>query len=106
MQTTIYCSEKDSYLMKQVDRKSRRERKSHSAVILCILEEYFEREKKLGQILLDLGILSTTELSRGLDLQKSKFKEKLLGDILLGEGLVEERALEDALMIQKGRSSN
>ncbi len=106
MQTTIYCSEKDSYLMEQVDRKSRRERKSHSAVILCILEEYFEREKKLGQILLDLGILSATELSRGLDLQKSKFKEKLLGDILLDEGLVEERALEDALMIQKGRSCN
>jgi len=92
--------------MKQVHRKSRRERKSHSAVILCILEEYFEPEKKLGQILVDLGILSETGLSRGLDLQKSKFKEKLLGDILLSEGLVEERALEDALMIQKGRSSN
>lgn len=101
MQTTIYCSEKDSYLMKQVDRKSRRERKSHSAVILCILEEYFEPEKKLGEILVDLGVLSETELSRGLDLQKSKFKEKLLGDILVDEGLIKEQALEDALMIQK-----
>ena len=105
MQTTIYCSEKDSYLMKQVDRKSRRERKSHSAVILCILEEYFEREKKLGEILVDLGVLSETELWRALDLQKSKFKEKLLGDILVDEGLIKEQALEDALMIQKGRSS-
>jgi len=101
VQTTIYWSDDDSYLMKQVDRKSRRERKSHSAVILCILEEYFEREKKLGQILIDLGVLSETELSRGLDLQKGKFNEKLLGDILVDEGLVEERQLEDALMIQK-----
>jgi len=87
--------------MKQVDRKSRRERKSHSAVILCILEEYFEPEKKLGEILVDLGILFETELSRGLDLQKSKFKEELLGDILVDEGLIKEQALEDALMIQK-----
>lgn len=87
--------------MKQVDRKSRRERKSHSAVILCILEEYFEPEKKLGEILVDLGVLSETELLRGLDLQKSKFKEKLLGDILVDEGLIKEQALEDALMIQK-----
>jgi hypothetical protein len=87
--------------MKQVDRKSRRERKSHSAVILCILEEYFERDKKLGQILVDLCILSETGLSTGLDLQKSKFKERLLGDILVDAGLVEERQVEDALMIQK-----
>jgi len=35
-------------MIKQVAMKGRRERKSRSAVILSILEEYFEREKRLS----------------------------------------------------------
>jgi len=100
VQTTIYYSEHDAYLVSQVDMKGRRERKSRSAVILSILEEYFEREKRLGEILLDLGAISHPDLSKGLDLQKSKFTGKLLGDILLEEDLIEHEALERALMIQ------
>lgn len=100
MQTTIYYSEHDAYLVSQVDMKGRRERKSRSAVILSILEEYFEREKRLGEILLDLGAISHPDLSKGLDLQKDKFAGKLLGDILLEEDLIEHEALERALMIQ------
>ena len=103
MQTTIYYSEDDAYLIKQVDCKGQCERKSRSAVILSILEEHFEREKKLGEILVDLGVLSHADLARGLELQKTKFTDKLLGDILLEEQLVAPEAVERALIIQ-GRS--
>jgi len=100
MQTTIYYNEDDAYLVKQVDSKARRERKSRSAVILSILEEHFEREKRLGEILIDLGVLSHAELAKGLELQKQRFAEKLLGDILLEEELVTPEAVERALIIQ------
>ena len=100
MQTTIYYSDDDSYVIKQVDMKGRRERKSRSAVILSILEEYFECEKRIGEILIDLGAISHADLSKGIELQKSKFTKKLLGDILLEEDLVEQEALERAVIIQ------
>ncbi len=100
MQTTIYYNESDSYLVKQVDAKSQRERKSRSSVILSILEEYFESEKRLGEILVDLGVISHSELAKGLELQKTRFTDKLLGDILLEEELVPPEAVERALVIQ------
>ena len=100
MQTTIYFNEVDAYLMKQVDAKGRRERKSRSAVILSILEDYFEGEKKLGEILLDLGVIKHADLAKGLELQKTKFADKLLGDILLEEDIVTAEAVERALTIQ------
>jgi hypothetical protein len=100
----IYYSDDDGYVIKQVDMKGRRERKSRSAVILSILEGYFEHEKRIGEILIDLGAISHTDLAKGLELQKSKFTEKLLGDILLEEELVEQEALERAVIIQ-GRQS-
>jgi len=100
MQTTIYYSENDTYLIEKVDRKGNRERKSRSAVILSILERYFESKKRLGEILVDLGVLSHSDLSQGLDTQKNKFSEKLLGDILLEEDLVSPEAIERALVIQ------
>ena len=68
MQTTIYYNEEDSYLIRQVDAKSQRERKSRSSVILSILEEYLESQKRLGEILVDIGVLSHSELAKGLEL--------------------------------------
>lgn len=104
MQTTIYFNNEDSYLIGQVDAKGRRERRSRSSVILSILEEYFEKDKRLGEILVDLGVLSQVDLSRGLDLQRTKFADKLLGDILMEEEIVSREAVERALMIQdRGR---
>lgn len=100
MQTTIYYNEDDSYLIKQVDGKSQRERKSRSSVILSVLEEYFESEKRLGEILVDLGVISHSELAKGLELQKTRFTDKLLGDILLDEELVPPEAVQRALVIQ------
>jgi len=100
MQTTIYYNNEDAYLISQVDAKSRRERKSRSAVILSLLEDYFESDKRLGEILVDIGVLSHSNLSKGLDLQKTKFADKLLGDILLEEEYVTPEAVERALLIQ------
>lgn len=100
MQTTIYYNDADSYLMKQVDAKGRRERKSRSAVILSILEEYFESQKRLGEIMVDMGALSHADLAKGLNLQKTRFTEKLLGDILLEEQIATAEAVERALVIQ------
>lgn len=103
MQTTIYYNEGDAYLLKQVDAKGRRERKSRSAVILSILEQFFECEKKLGEILIDLGVVTHADLAKGLELQQTKFTDKLLGDILLEEEFVTPEAVERALMIQGRR---
>ena len=100
MQTTIYYSEADAYLMEQADAKGRRERRSRSSVLLSILEWYFEREKRLGEILIDLGSVSHSGLARALDLQKSTFQDKLLGDILLEQELVDKEAVDRALSVQ------
>jgi hypothetical protein len=106
MQTTIYYNKEDAYLISKVDAKSRCERKSRSAVILSILEDYFEKDKRLGEILVDLGVLAQTDLSKGLDLQRTQFTDKLLGDILMEEEYVTRDAVERALMIQdRGRDA-
>jgi hypothetical protein len=107
MQTTIYYSDQDAYLLKQADAKGRRERKSRSAVILSVLEQYFEAEKKLGEILIDLGVVTHADLAKGLELQQTRFTDKLLGDILLEEEYVTPEAVERALLIQgRGRQAD
>ena len=100
MQTTIYFNNDDAYLISQVDAKGRRERKSRSAVLLSILEDYFESDKRLGEILVDIGVLSPSDLGKSLELQRTRFTDKLLGDILLEENLVSPEGVERALMIQ------
>ena len=69
-------------------------------MLLSTLEEHFEREKKLGEILIDLRALSHRDLAKGLDLQKRKFAQKLLGNILLEQELVGKEAVDRALLIQ------
>jgi ssRNA-specific RNase YbeY (16S rRNA maturation enzyme) len=100
VQVTIYHSNEDHYLLDLVDQQARRERKSRSAVILSILEEHYEREKKLGEILVDLRAISQSDVAKGLKLQKNTFTEKLLGEILIEQEVVEKEAVERALTIQ------
>ncbi len=106
MQVTIYYSPEDQYLLDLIDRKAKRNRKSRSAEILTIVEQHFGQEKKIGEILVDLGAVTHTTLSRALDLQKTKFTEKLLGDVLLEEQLVGEDDLQRAVMIQERTKNN
>jgi len=100
LQVTVYLTEQDRYLVRLLDEQSRRERKSRSAVILSVLESHFEQNKRLGEILIDLGVLSQADLDRMLQLQESGFADKLLGELLVAENDIDERDVRRALEIQ------
>ncbi|MBS3788035.1 hypothetical protein KGY79_07575, partial [Candidatus Bipolaricaulota bacterium] len=70
MQTTIYYKDEDEYLIDKVEEKANRERKSKSAVILSILEEYFEAERRVGEILNDMGAVSSDKIKEALEAQE------------------------------------
>jgi len=97
----MYLTEEDAYLLRLIDHKSQQERKSRSAVLLSIIEEYFEKGRRLGEILIDLGVLSEADLAHALELQKETFADKLLGDVLASEHRVEEASIARALTIQR-----
>jgi len=101
MQVTIYFGKADEYILRLIDAESSRERKSRSAFILSLLEEHFESGRKLGEILVDLGVLTQEELRRALKLQDADgFKGKRLGELLEAELAVTEAEIERALQIQ------
>jgi len=101
VQVTIYLTEEDSYLLRLIDEQSSRQRKSRSACILSIIEEHFEKGRRLGEILVDLGVLSEADLAHALELQRETFADRLLGDVLASEHGVEEESIARALTIQK-----
>ena len=100
MQVTIYLTEEDAYLLRLIDEQSKRQRKSRSACILSIIEAHFEKGRRLGEILVDLGVLSEADLAHALELQRETFANKLLGDVLVEEQGVEKQAVQRALTIQ------
>ena len=100
MQTTIYYTAEDRDLINAVEDKARKERKSKSAVILSILEEYF-MGKNLGEILCEIGCVNNKQISKSLEVQQKKGKNKLLGEILLNENFITEEDLNRALFLQK-----
>ena len=100
MQITVYYGEEDHYLIRLLDQEARRQRKSRSAVVLSILEEHFEREKRIGEILVDLGHISRREVDQALEVQQAEDGRRPLGEILLERGWVDEGALSRALLIQ------
>ena len=105
MQMSIHYNEEDQHLIEKVERKAQRERKSKSAVIISIIESYFEADKRVGQILKDLNALSSPELEEGLEVQGEKDDEEPLGRILVDRGYVQEVDLDRALEIQKSGDS-
>jgi len=100
MQTTIYYKEEDRYLMDKLEKKSSRERKSKSAIILSILENYFESDQKVGSVLKDLDAVESSHLSTALKEQTNREDNKRIGEILLEKGQVREVDLDRALAIQ------
>lgn len=100
MQTTIYYREEDRYLMDKLEEKSSRERKSKSAIILSILENYFESGQKVGSVLKDLGALEASQLKTALEEQTNGGEDKRIGEILMEKGHVREVDLDRALAIQ------
>ena len=101
MQTTIYYTKDDQYLLDLVKEKALRDRKSRSAVILTILEMYFGAGKKLGEILIDMGHLSQEDLERALTLQEEEGFKRRLGEILVQEGFIQAKELQRALWMQR-----
>ncbi len=99
MQVTLYFSEEDAYLVRLLDEKARRERRSRSSVVLSILEEYFEKDKKLGEILVDLRAVKPEHVEEALKLQRDGVAKRI-GEILLEKGVVDTEAIERALEIQ------
>lgn len=101
MQVTLYFSEEDEYLVRLIDEKGRRERRSRSAVVISILEEYFVREKRLGEILVLLGDVHPEAVARALEAQERENRGKRIGEILVEQGLASPEAVERALLIQE-----
>jgi hypothetical protein len=104
MQTTFSYDPKDKWVVEEVREKAYLERKSKSAVIIEILEEYFLKGKRMGEILLSMGCVSEEQLSEAIEIQKQENGRRSLGEILLQQGFVKERDLKKALAIQN-RSS-
>jgi len=75
VQGTFYLTDKDKHLICVVDETSQRETKSRFAVILSILKEHFERDHHLGEILVDLGTITTADLTRALEFQSKRFTD-------------------------------
>ncbi len=105
MQMTIYYTKDDQYLIDKVDELAYRERKSRSAVILSILERYFEGQKRLGEILADMRKITPEELEEILELQKTKERKKRIGELLVEKGLVSAKDVQRALAVQSRASS-
>ncbi len=103
MQVTIYYHEDDQYILDQVDDLAHRERKSRSAAILSILERYFEGEKRLGEILVDMGKLTPDQVEEVLQRQEQEERTRRLGELLVAAELVEPKDLQRALAVQQDR---
>lgn len=100
VQVTLYYNEEDRYLLELVDKLALQQRKSRSAVIMSILEEYFERDKRLGEILVDLGVLDHARVTQALAEQAAEVQRRPIGEILVEKGWVRPQDVERALIIQ------
>lgn len=101
MQMSIYYKEGDKYLIEMVEKRAARKRMSKSAMILSILEDYFEAEKRIGEILRDMRAIDNEKLNEALELQRQKEKDKRIGEIMVERDYVKEDQLQRALQVQE-----
>ena len=100
MQMSIYYQEDDEYLIDLVEKRANRRRMSKSAMILSILEEYFEAEKRIGEILRDMQAVEEDQVEKALKVQREK-EDKRLGKIMVERDYVEKDQLNRALQVQQ-----
>ena len=100
MQVSIYYKEEDRHLIDMVEKLAARERMRKSAMVLSILEEYFESTKKIGQILKEMQVVNNAQLNEALSIQKNKEPDKQLGEILVEGNYINEKQLQRALKLQ------
>ena len=97
---SIYYRKEDEWLLKKINEIAAGERRTRSVVIRMILEEYFEQEKKLGEILQDMGFISLEQLEEALQLQKKEKKAKKLGQVLKEQGVITENQIQRVVGLQ------
>jgi len=105
MQTSIFYKEEDRYIFEKVERLAKTRRRSKSAMVLAILERYFEGEMKIGEILQDIKAVTAAELRESLRIQEQNHFKKHLGRIMLEQNFIDENQLERALGIQKASNN-
>ncbi len=96
----IYYHREDEWILHKIDEICMRERKSRSAAILSMLEHHLEREKKIGQILKDMELISQKQLRDALKIQEIEKREEEIGQILKEKGIINEKDIQKALMLQ------
>jgi len=101
MQLTLYYADDDAYLLRLVDEKAQRERRSCSAVIMAILESFLEQDKKLGEILVDMGMVTQSQVEEALKEQNAGGERKRIGEILVEKGWISDKQVFQALLVQE-----
>ena len=96
---SIYYQKEDGYLIDRLEKEANCRRKSKSAMILSILEEYFEANKRIGEILRDMRAIENGKLEKALKVQQEE-EDKRLGEIMVERDYVKEDQLHHALQIQ------
>lgn len=99
MQLTVFYKETDSYLIEKLERHAKQERKSRSALIMTILESFFEGNLRIGEILRDQGNISDQHLEQALTIQEQEPNE-LIGEILIKKGFASSKDINYAINIQ------
>ena len=106
MQISIHYKEKDRYLIDKLEKMAERKRMSKSACMLSILDDYFESDQLVGQILKDMELINKKQLQQALNRQRKEEGEKRIGQIMVDEDYVDEDQLDRALEIQSAGSKS
>jgi len=104
MQLSLYYKQEDKDLIEQIGKAAKTQRKSKASFVLFILQDYFEKKRRLGEILRSISDLSNDQLNKALEIQQKEKKRRLLGEILLDEGFVEEKTLRESLALQETKA--
>jgi len=100
MQLTVFYKDTDSYLIDKLENHAKQDRKSRSALIMTILESFFEGKLPIGEILKDQGAVSEQHLEQALSIQEQQKSDELLGEILIKKGFVSSKDITYAINIQ------
>ena len=100
MQLTLYYAYEHMDLIDRLDEMAFKNRKSRSQMILTILEAYFHRDERIGQILVDMGKISANQLEDALAIQEKTGDHRPLGQILIEEGFVGQKEILRAITTQ------
>ena len=100
MQLTLYYAYEHMDLIDRLDELAYKNRKSRSQMILTILETYFHRDERIGQILVDMGKITGSQLDDALVIQEKMGDQRPLGQILIEEGFVGQKEILRAITIQ------